>query len=239
MRQVPTSDAPPFGIVGNGRVARHLHHYFTLLGLPVAAWSRSGRGPSPPETLASCQTILILIPDGDIVPFIDAWPGLRRKRLVHCSGRLVTPVAEGAHPLMTFGPALYDLAAYREVPFILDAGGTSFSTLLPGLPNPSFTIPAADRPYYHALCVLAGNFSTMLWAKLFHELEGRFGIPAAAAHPYLRGMAANLMADGEAALTGPLARGDTKTVAANLRALEGDPFQAVYAAFKKVYEERL
>ena len=238
MRQVPTSAAPPFGIVGNGRVARHLHHYFTLLGLPVSAWSRNGRGPSPPETLAACQTVLILIPDGEIVPFIDTWPALQQKRLVHCSGRLVTGAAEGAHPLMTFGPALYDLEAYRAIPFVLDTGGTPFSTLLPGLPNRSFTIPAADRPYYHALCVIAGNFSTLLWVKLFDELEGRFGIPASAAHPYLKRMAANLVADGHGALTGPLARGDAKTIAANLTALEGDPYHAVYAAFKKVYDER-
>lgn len=238
MRQVPTSAGPPFGIVGNGRLARHFRHYFTLLGLPVSAWSRNGSGPSPPDSLASCPTVLILIPDGEIVPFIDAWPALQEKRLVHCSGRLVTAVAEGAHPLMTFGPTLYDLATYRTIPFVLDAGGTPLSTLLPGLPNPSFTIPAADRPYYHALCVMAGNFSTMLWGKLFDELEGRFGIPASAAHPYLGRIAANLMANADTALTGPLARGDAKTTAANLRALEGDTYHAVYAAFKKAYEER-
>ncbi len=238
MRQVPPSATPPLGIVGDGRVARHFRHYFTSLGLPVSGWSRSGEGPSPPEALASCQTVLVLIPDGEIVPFIDAWPVLREKRLVHCSGRLVAAALEGAHPLMTFGPELYELSAYRAIPFVLDAGGTPFSTLLPGLPNPSFTIPAADRPYYHALCVIAGNFSTMLWVKLFDELEGRLGIPASAAHPYLRQMAANLMADGDNALTGPLVRGDTETITANLRALEGDPYHAVYAAFKKAYEER-
>ena len=110
MRQVPASDVTPFGIVGNGRVARHFSHYFTLLGLPVSAWSRRARGPSPPEALASCRTILVLISDAEVAPFIDAWPPLQEKRLVHCSGSLVTAAAEGAHPLMTFGPALYDLA---------------------------------------------------------------------------------------------------------------------------------
>ena len=238
MRQVPAFDALPFGIVGNGRVARHFHHYFNLLGLPVSPWSRSARGPSPDEALASCRTVLVLIADAEIVPFIDAWPVLQEKRLVHCSGSVVTPSAETAHPLMTFGPALYDLAVYRAIPFVLDAGGTPFAELLPGLPNPSFVIPAADRPYYHALCVMAGNFSSMLWVRLFDELQRRFGIPASAAHPYLARMAANVMADGGGALTGPLARGDAKTIAANLKALEGDPFHAVYAAFTKAYAQR-
>jgi hypothetical protein len=128
-----------------------------------------------------------LVRDATIVPFIDAWPALQEKHLVHFSGSLVTPVAEGAHPLMTFGPDLYDLATYHSIPFNLDAGGTPFHELLPGLPNSSFVIPAAERPYYHALCVMAGNFSNLLWLKLFDELHGRFGIPPSAAHPYLAG----------------------------------------------------
>ena len=33
---------------------------------------------------------------------------------------------------MTFGSSLYELADYRAIPFILDAGGTPFSELLPG-----------------------------------------------------------------------------------------------------------
>lgn len=238
MRQVPALDARPLGIVGDGRVARHLRHYFDLLGLSVCAWSRRTQASSPPDALASCRTVLLLIHDAAIVPFVDAWPALRKKRLVHCSGSLVTPAAEGVHPLMTFGPTLYDLADYRVIPFVLDAGGTPFAELFPDLPNPSFTIAAAERPYYHALCVMAGNFSTILWVKLFEELQQRFGIPMSAAYPYLARVAANVMADGGLALTGPLARKDTQAIAANLTALEGDPFHAVYAAFTRTYDQR-
>ena len=233
MRQVPE-----FGIVGNGRVARHFRHYLQLLGIPVSAWSRSEAGPSPPDALRSCRTVLLLIRDEAIAPLVGAWPDLRAKRLVHFSGSLVTPVAEAAHPLMTFGPDLYDLDAYRAIPFVLDAGGTPFAELLPGLPNPSYAIPAAQRPYYHALCVMAGNFSTVLWQKLFDELETRFDIPASAAHPYLARVAANLATDAGRALTGPLSRGDARTIAANLEALEGDPFQAVYSAFVRAHDQR-
>ena len=238
MRQVPAHSATPLGIVGSGHVARHFHHYFTLLGLPVCVWSRREGTRSPPDALASCRTVLLLIRDAAIGPFVDAWPALQEKRLVHCSGSLVTPAAEGAHPLMTFGPTLYDLADYRAVPFVLDAGGTPFTELFPDLPNPSFTIPATERPYYHALCVMAGNFSTILWVKLFEELERRFDIPASAAHPYLARVAANVKADAGQALTGPFTRGDAQAIAANLTALDGDPFHLVYAAFTRVYDQR-
>lgn len=230
-------DSAPLGIVGDGRVARHFRHYFSLLGLPVRAWSRRAADSSPPEALTPCRTVLLLVRDDAIAPFIDAWPSLREKRLVHCSGSLVIPSAEVAHPLMTFGPELYDLGDYRQIPFVLDVEGTPFSELLPGLPNPSYVIHSADRPYYHALCVMAGNFSTLLWSKLLDELERRFRIPAVAAHPYLARITANLIESGSDALTGPLARGDQKAVAANMKALEGDPYWAVYAAFARAYQQ--
>lgn len=238
MRQVPGPDGAPIGIVGDGRAARHFLHYLNLLGLPALTWARRAAAAGPTDTLAPCGTVVLLIRDSEIVPFIGAWPALKAKRLVHCSGSLVTDAAEGAHPLMTFGGDLYDLATYRSIPFILESGRTPFSQLLPGLPNPSFSIPAAERPYYHALCVMAGNFSTMLWLKLFVELERRFQIPASAAHPYLAQVTTNLLADGSRALTGPLARGEVETIGANMKALEGDSFHGVYAAFARAYERR-
>ena len=231
MQQVTKQVERPLGVIGDGRMARHFIHYCGLLGLSVCAWSRRDPVSTPPETLASCGTVVVLIRDAAIVPFIEAWPALRAKRLVHFSGSLITPMAEAAHPLMTFGPHLYDLATYRAIPFILDAGGPPFVELFPELPNPSFAIPAAERPYYHALCVMAGNFSTLLWRKLFDELQTRFDIPASAAHPYLARVAANLIADPTHALTGPLSRGDVHAIATNLQALEGDPFHTVYSAF--------
>jgi hypothetical protein len=235
VRQVLVGDASPIGIVGNGRVSRHFSHYLTLLGIPVRVWSRRVPGPDPAEALASCRTVLVLVRDAEIVPFVETWPSLRTKHLVHFCGSLVTSRAEAAHPLMTFGHELYDLPTYRSIPFILDAGGTPFAELFPGLPNPSFTVPAAERPYYHALCVMAGNFSVLLWRRLFDELQARFGIPASAVHPFLAQITANLLADPNLALTGPLSRGDANTIQANLEALEGDPFQAVYRAFVSAY----
>ena len=238
MRQVPLSQLRPVGVIGNGRLARHLLYYFNLLGIPVRTWSRSAPTTDPACAVADCSTVLLLIQDAAIESFVEAHPALRRKRLVHCSGALVTSVAEAAHPLMTFGTDLYDEDVYRRIPFILDSSGTPFDELLPGLPNPSFSIRREDRPYYHALCVIAGNMSVLLWTKLFRELQSRFGIPASAAAPYLEQTTANLLRDPDHALTGPLARGDVGTIHANLRALDGDPFQAVYAACARAYEQR-
>ncbi|HUE89413.1 MAG TPA: DUF2520 domain-containing protein [Vicinamibacterales bacterium] len=74
--------------------------------------------------------------------------------------------------------------------------------------------------------------------KLFEELQDRFRIPASAAHPYLMQMTANIVGNVRTALTGPLVRRDAETIAANLTALEGDPFHDIYAAFVRAYERR-
>jgi hypothetical protein len=237
MRQVPHPPSP-LGVVGDGRVARHVLHYLQLLGLPAETWSRRECARDPVDTLASCPTILLLLRDAAILPFIEAWPALRRARLIHFSGILVTSAAAAAHPLMTFGDRLYDLATYRRIPFVVDAGGPPLAELLPGWPNSSFSIAPADRPAYHALCALAGNGSSLLWLKLFETLETRFGIPAAAAHPYLSQVTANLRDDGLRALTGPLVRGDRGTIRTHLEALAGDPFRDVYAALVEAYDNR-
>ena len=76
MRQVPTPATSSLGIVGDGRVARHLHHYFTLLNRPVRTWSRRSAAISPVEALGVLTQILVLIPDAAIEPFVAAWPGL-------------------------------------------------------------------------------------------------------------------------------------------------------------------
>ena len=94
MRQVPGRS--PIGIVGDGRVATHFLHYFQLLRLPVRSWSRRRATTGPDEGLAGCDPVLLLLNDRAIPLLIQVWPALTAHRLVHCSGALVTPVAEAA-----------------------------------------------------------------------------------------------------------------------------------------------
>jgi len=235
MGQVPPLH---YGIIGDGRMARHMARYLGLLGCPVTAWSRKFEkqtGVSVHEQFSQCNVILTLISDDAIVPFLSSMtekhPSLSEKKWLHFSGALVTPLCSGFHPLMTFGKELYDLTTYSNIPFICEANGPKFSDIFPHLPNPSFQIPPELKTLYHSLCVISGNFTVILWQKLFQDFAKKIGIPIEAAFPYLRQIARNIEAHPEAALTGPLQRGDTKTITANLSALEGDPFQEIYTAF--------
>ena len=177
----------------------------------------------------------MLISDHAIEPFIEKHPFIQDKTLIHCSGCLQTPLAFSAHPLSTFGYHLYTLETYKKIAFITETKQPPLTQLLPGLPNASYPVDPHAKPFYHALCVLSGNFTTLLWQKMFNELEATFSIPKQAAYPYLQQITKNLIDNPDSALTGPLARGDHKTIAQNLKALEDDPFQAVYLAFKQAY----
>ncbi len=233
-------------LIGDGRLARHLSAYFTQLSLPFVAWSRRAEAEGralPLERLLSeagdRPHALLAISDSAIESFVAANPGLERCVRVHFSGRLSTPIAHAAHPLFSFTGTPHERSTYERIPFVIDEGGPALHELLPGLPNPSFRIDPERRARYHALCVLAGNFTTLLWRKLFFELDWELDMNREHALPYLylESVLRGLSSPG-APLTGPLARGDRSTVEANVKALGGDPFEGVYRAFVEAFERQ-
>lgn len=236
MGQVPQA---VYGIVGDGRLARHLAHYFNLLRIPHRQWSRRierEQGTRAREILGNSETLLVAISDSAIVPWIEQYKASAAKpqRFVHFSGALVTDLALGFHPLMTFGTSYYDLSDYERIPFVGEEGAPSFRDVFPKAANPTFAIPRERKALYHALCVMSGNFTVLLWQKFFDDLE-KLGLPLSAALPYLERTAKNLKTDPKAALTGPLARGDRQTIQKNLDSLAGDRFQKVYQSFVEAH----
>jgi len=234
MRQVPSQ--PQYAIIGDGRVARHFCHYLSLLDIPYLQWSRSC-GAKLAEIVGPCPTVFLLISDAAIEPFIQQQDCLAYKSCVHFSGSLVTDFAVGAHPLMTFGVDLYSLSEYQKIPWIIESESPSFSELFPGLSNPHFVIDKDQKAYYHALCVMSNNFTTLLWQKFFNSMYKEFDIPKEHLIPILQRSMSNIIDDHEAALTGPLMRGDQVTINENLAALSDDAFFDVYQAFVRAYKK--
>jgi len=235
MGQVPGEGSPLLLLIGNGRLSRHLQHYFQLLGgPPFRVWTRH-LGTPVEEALEGCSHSLLLIRDDALLDFLHEHPRLQSTTVVHFSGALATELAWGAHPLMTFGTELYNLEDYQQIHFVVDHQAPGLEQLLPGLPNPYHRLDAGLKERYHAECVLSGNFTSLLWSHFFEVLEGKLGLPRRAALPYLRRVAANLESEFPA-LTGPLVRGDQGTIERNLRSLEGDPYQRVYSSFVEAYQ---
>jgi 2-dehydropantoate 2-reductase len=230
VRQVPHR----YTIIGNGRLATHMAFYLQSLGLPMLQWSRATHTEAELHHILSQTThIWLLIRDAALQSFIDQHlqPYLHSHILIHSSGSLTLPQAFGAHPLQTFTPALYPAEAYLELPFFIDAQAPAFQALLPGLTNPHYRIEPQKKALYHALCVMANNFTTLLWQKFFTSMEAEFQLPPAQAQHLLQQTCDNLINNPQSALTGPIARGDIATLERNINALENDPYQAIFKAF--------
>jgi predicted short-subunit dehydrogenase-like oxidoreductase (DUF2520 family) len=143
---------------------------------------------------------------------------------------LVTGAEVGVlHPLMALaGP---DSASLLEGAFFrIDATGLLRERLLglvAALRAKPLDIDPANATLYHAAAVLAGNAPLALLADATRLLESA-GVPADTAHAalaaLLEGAAHNARRGGPAAaLTGPVARGDTDAIAAHLDALAHHP----------------
>ena len=234
MGQVPSS--APYLIIGSGRLSRHLRHYFRLESIPFRHWDRDS-DTSLEHALPSCGTVLLLISDDAIPGFLERHARAHPARWIHCSGSLSSELADCAHPLMLFGDELYDHEVYRTMPFVCERGRRQLPELLPELANPHAAVAPEHKPLYHALCALGGNFTTLLWRKVLDDAESRLGLPRKLFYLYLEQVVRNLE-HGAGTVTGPLARGDEGTIARNLEALAGDPFQGVYEAFVAAYRSQ-
>jgi len=183
------------------------------------------------------ELVLLAVPDdalGDLVQGLaklGAWqPG---QIVAHTSGRfgvgILHPVrAAGAiplalHPAMTFTGMSLDLTRLLDCTF----GVTADAAMLPiaqalvvEMGAEPVAIAEGDRAQYHAALAHGSNHMVTLVAQasqLLREVGVEF--PERMLGPLLRATLENALASGEAALTGPVARGDAGTVAAHAEAL--------------------
>jgi hypothetical protein len=230
MSQLPSSQ---YLIVGSGRAASHFKHYLALKGIPYLDWNRKEYSESElQECLTRVSNVLLLIKDSAIREFRDLHLKDFKGAVLHFSGSLDVEGIESFHPLMTFGPTLYDLAFYEKIYFAA-VSKEKFRGRFPNLSNPVFELKTQDKAFYHALCVMSGNFPQILWRECltaFDELE----VPTKAVALYLQKNLENFMANPNQSLTGPLARKDWQTIQKNIDALP-DRLKPLYAAFVDFY----
>lgn len=225
-----------YGIVGNGNMARHFMKYLSLEKITFVYWSRNISISPIDETLKDCNTIILLISDNAIESFINKNLWLKGKTIVHFSGALHIDGVFSYHPLMTFSTKLYSLNEYREIPFIGEKNQPSFSSIFPLLKNRYYTIKPGDKPLYHALCVVSGNFTNIIWQKTFSDFESKLNIPRAVLFPYLEKSFNNIKESPFSSLTGPIKRDDRVTIKKNIKALKPSVWKKIYRLFIKAYK---
>jgi predicted short-subunit dehydrogenase-like oxidoreductase (DUF2520 family) len=214
-------------VVGAGRV-----------GVPLAAALRQagvlvegplGRGQAP----TTADAVVLCVPDAEIPAAAEAVAGAALL-VGHTSG--ATPLATlapagaemfGLHPLQTFAPGSGP-ETFRGAGAAV-AGSTrralDFAVALARrLGMTPFEIDDEGRAAYHAAASLASNFLVTLQAAAESVAAGAGLAPDEARAllvPLLRRTVDNLAELGpEAALTGPIARGDHATVASQRAAVE-------------------
>ena len=209
-----------------------------LSGVPVS---------QPADVADASDLVLLTVPD-------DALPGLVRglaatgaplagRMLVHASGRHGLAVLEPAtqqgalplalHPVMTFTGRADDADRLAGICFGVTAPAVlrpAAEVLVMEMGGEPVFIAEADRDLYHA--ALAGAANHLVTQVVQAEdllVKAGVGQPARMLGPLLSAALDNALRLGDAALTGPVARGDAETVAGHVAALRAEAPEALPA----------
>lgn len=191
------------------------------------------------EIAQSADLVLLAVPDDSLAGLVDgvaATIGWQAGQIVvHTSGRVGTSVLAPAraqhalplalHPAMTFTGTVMDLDRLRDCVF----GSTCDDVLRPiaealvlDMGGEAVWVAEEERAAYHCALAHAANHLTTLIAEAREILQRAVGAdrPDRVLGPLTRAALDNALRLGDAALTGPVARGDVGTVEAHLRELE-------------------
>jgi predicted short-subunit dehydrogenase-like oxidoreductase (DUF2520 family) len=212
----------------------------------------------PAGVLAAADLVLLTVPDDvlpDLVEGLAATGAPYQGRLVaHASGahgvRLLDPATRAGalplalHPVMTFTGREDDVDRIKGVCFGVTAPEplrAAAEALVIEMGGEPVFIAEENRPLYHAALAFAANHLVTLVAEAA-SLLGAAGAdnPERMLGPLLGASLDNALRFGDAGLTGPVARGDSSTVAAHLAAIRAtDPGALpVYLALARLTADR-
>lgn len=185
---------------------------------------------APQEVVERAELVLLAVPD-------DQLPGLVRglaetghwqagQLVAHTAGRWGVEVLEPArqagaiglalHPAMTFTGLSMDLPRLTDCSFGVSAPAAVLpiaQALVLEMGGEPVVIAEADRSIYHASLTHGANHLATITGQCL-QLLGELGLerPERVLGPLVRASLENALSSGEAALTGPVARGDAGTV---------------------------
>jgi predicted short-subunit dehydrogenase-like oxidoreductase (DUF2520 family) len=212
----------------------------------------------PDEVLARADLVLLTVPD-DALPSLVAGlaetGAVRPGQLIaHTSGRYGTAVLDPAlragalplalHPVMTFTGTPVDVQRLAGCTFGVTAPEElrlAAEALVIEMGGEPEWIAESARPLYHAALALGANHLVTLVAQAMDLLRAAgVAAPDRMLGPLLGAALDNALRSGDAALTGPVARGDAGTVAAHLAELRAHAPHALpgYLAMARTTADR-
>ncbi len=264
MARIGVVGAGRVGAVVSAALRRAGHEVVAAAGESTASRERIATllpgvpGAKPTDVARACDLLLLTVPDDMLENVITQLVGagaIRPGQVVcHTSGRhglavLASATAVGArpiamHPAMTFTGTDLDLDRLSGCVFGITAGEEEreyAESLVADLGGVAMWVPEDKRTLYHAGLAHGANHLVTLVSQAM-ELLAASGAedPAATLRPLLGAALDNALAHGDAALTGPIVRGDVQTVQGHLREiLENAPATVPsYVAMAKATADR-
>ena len=212
----------------------------------------------PPEVVAAADLVLLTVPD-DVLPGLvtglaATGAALEGRLVAHASGRHGLAVLEPAvragalplalHPVMTFTGRPDDIDRLAGISFGVTAPDSlrlAAEALVVEMGGEPEFIAEERRGLYHAALASAANHLVTLVVQAAGLLrEAGVDEPARMLGPLLEAALDNALELGDAALTGPVARGDADTVASHVRALRAAAPEALpaYLALARLTADR-
>ncbi len=202
----------------------------------------------PAEVVQTADLTLLAIPDDALTNMAanlgqDDWSG---KAVIHTSGVYGADILSsltqcGAkvgslHPAFPFADTETAMATIAGAVFAVEAEDAVLRGWLTGmveaLKGQVLAIPAGQKALYHSALVFASSYAITLYAiaeRLLMEIGAEREIADQTLNNMMRGVVENLREKGiPDALTGPLVRGDARTIAAHLEALAKTPYADLY-----------
>jgi len=240
------------GAVIGAALIRAGHNVSSASGVSTASKARiagllpGARRKAAHEVPAGVDLVVIAVPDdalaGLVAGLVEAGSIRPGQIVAHTSGAhgvgvLAPAVAAGAHPFalhpaMTFTGQSGDLDRLEE--------GISFGVTAPEALRPLATrlvadlggtpewVPEEARPLYHAALAHGANHLVTLVNEAMDRLRDAGVVhPERVLAPLLRASLENTLRYGDAALTGPVSRGDAGTIARHLATLRSTAPESV------------
>ncbi len=212
----------------------------------------------PTAVARDCDLLLLAVPDdmlGNVVRMLaDSGALHERQHVVHTSGRHGLAVLDPArrvgahvaamHPAMTFTGTAVDLDRLTGTVFGLtaDASEREFvESLVADLDGTPMWVPEEMRTLYHAGLAHGANHLVTLVTEAMEILSAAGAAdPAGTLRPLLTAALDNALEQGDAALTGPIVRGDLGTVRAHLEDITANAPQTLgsYVALARATLDR-
>ena len=213
----------------------------------------------PTSVAKSADVLFLTVPDDMLANLVtvlaDSGAIHAGQVVLHTSGRHGLAVLEPAralgartiafHPALTFTGTALDLDRLKDCVIGLTAeeGQRAFAeSLVADLGARPMWVDESARTLYHAALAHGSNHLVTLVTEAMEILNAAGASdPAGTLRPLLTAALDNALRDGDAALTGPMVRGDAGTISAHLGALEAHAPQTVasYVALAKATMSRV